>query len=292
MGGPAGAMDMGPPPPPRFEPQYDPALYQHQYPPSMIRQPSGLALGNRDGDYSVQAREKQLHGISARERGGEMFAAFLEADERSRQLAAAAAAQRRQEYSNWPAASSQASNGTAPAVGTVPDNWFDVFSGPPASNGEPPTKTWSKLDNIDSELIRILSASSSTTSLIAQVAGGGTEATGSRAQNGDAKRCKCADSSAAVQKDRQVQEVTIETEKDADGEDDVEIISDGGLQAAVSAQISKNRKGGQAHGKGSKSHEAKEVRDRATRAKRSRRKRATGEGRRGERERESFEDSS
>ncbi len=258
MGGPAGPMDMGPPPTPRFEPQYDPALYQHQYPPNMIHQASGSgsALGSRDGDNGVQSRDGQPQGITPRERGGEIFAAFLEADERSRQMAAAAAAQRQQEQLNRSAASSQMANGTAQSVhhvnantvaGTTTDNWFDLFSGPPVSTSkgsETPNKSnipWSEVEDIGADIARILAAKSSITPLTVQVAGAGTGAAGA----GTSERGKSTDSEEVeVVMHRRVQVVTDEAEKDAEGEDDVDV-GDGGLHAdtaKISIKSSKDRK--------------------------------------------------
>jgi hypothetical protein len=251
MGGPAGPMDI-----PRFEPQYDPALYQHQYPPSMIRQVSGSALGSRDGDNGVQSKDGQPQGITSRERGGEMFAAFLEADERSRQMAAAAAvAQRQQEQLNWSVASSQMSKGAdrsvhhvnANTVGTTTDNWFDLFSGPALSTSkcsEPPNKSnipWSEVEDIGADIARILAVKSSA-ALTVQVAGAGTGAAGAGAE----KRGKSTDSEEVeVVMHRRVQVVADEAEKDAEGEDDVDVVGDGGLQvdtANSSIKSSKDRK--------------------------------------------------
>ncbi|KAF9523151.1 hypothetical protein CPB83DRAFT_61773 [Crepidotus variabilis] len=143
---------------PRFEPQYDPALYQQQYPP--IRQ-----TGPNVSDSRTSTERDGQH--QQRERGGgEMFAAFLEADEKSRQMAAAAAAvvaaaeavasnhQRAsgpQEGLDWPSATGGSPNGPSHQPPVNPPgasggaasgtgSWFDLFANaaPDMPNHPPP----------------------------------------------------------------------------------------------------------------------------------------------------------
>jgi len=184
LGGPGGPMNMGPPPgpipplPPRFEPQYDPALYQHQYPHGIIRQASAPGQGSRnDGGNVSEHRDGQPLNGSQRERGGgEMFAAFLEADERSRQMAAAAAAAQRQHQDqlNWPTSTSSPNTPSTPPTihpnqpgtsGNAPPNsgnWFDIFGAGSAPNPAPEgtNMPWSRINNvnINDDIVRILSS--------------------------------------------------------------------------------------------------------------------------------------
>jgi len=237
IGGP-GAMNMGPPAPPiasappRFEPQYDPALYQHQYPPSMIRQTPVPALGNRDG--GSQPRDSQPQSATQRERsGGENFAAFLEADERSRQMAA----QRQQEQLNWP--TSTQGNATTPAdqasnangnqpgtAGAATDSWFDLFSA--ASTTSAGAKmTWPRvpqLEGIGAEIAQILVSNAEDSTAPRSASAEGSDSTPVKKdedaeQTGDDPPKDVKGTRAG--KERRMQDNPDEAEKDAEGDDDV-----------------------------------------------------------------------
>ena len=265
LGGPGGPMNMGPPPgpipplPPRFEPQYDPALYQHQYPPNIIRQPPVPGPGNRnDGGNVSEHREGQPLNGSQRERGGgEMFAAFLEADERSRQMAAAAAAaaaqRQHQDQLNWPSSTPSPSTPTTPPTiqpnqpgassnaTTAPpntENWFDIFSGGsgPAPNPAPaegPQIAWPRItnvENINAHIARILNDPAAPPSpqrpggsvvTPPDAAGSGNIAMGSgTAGNGDSVNTKAESAVAPVAQSREEAADETEAEKDAEGEDE------------------------------------------------------------------------
>lgn len=230
-------MNMGPPAPhissapPRFEPQYDPALYQHQYPPSMIRQTSVPVLGNRDG--GSQPRDSQPQSATQRERGGgEIFAAFLEADERSRQMAA----QRQQEQLNWPASTqgnattpvdhSSNSNENQPGTtATATDSWFDLFSAASATSAGA-KMTWPRvpqLENIPTEIAQILVSNAEDSTAPRSASAEGSESTpvnkdGNAEQTNDDLRKDVKVTQA--EKERRMQDDPDEAEKDAEGEDD------------------------------------------------------------------------
>ena len=258
LGGPGGPMSMGPPPgpipplPPRFEPQYDPALYQHQYPPNMIRQASVPGAGNRNdpGNPSEHREGQPLNGSHRERGGGEMFAAFLEADERSRQMAAAAAQRQHQDQLNWPSTTPSPSTPSAPstvhpnqsgatssAPGTPanPAHWFDMFAAGSGPTPNPPSTegnnvTWSAITD---DLARILNAASdpapppqqpevSTTASAGEPVAG-TSRPGMRNSDvdvGDSAIGVKAETAAAPTRQEAADEA--EAEKDAEGEDDVD----------------------------------------------------------------------
>lgn len=240
LGGPGGPMNMGPPPgpipplPPRFEPQYDPALYP-QYPPNIIRQTPVPGSGNRNdgGNVSEHREGQQLNGSQRERGGGEMFAAFLEADERSRQMAAD---RQHQDQLNWPSSTPSPSTPSAastvqpeaggnPPTASTTDNWFDMFAGGTASatNPAPEEATsvpWPRMGsfaNIGADLVRILNVntkgnppppggSAITSPPTSSDRPGGSGTTG----NGDSAKPKV---------ESQVVE-EAEAEKDAEGEDE------------------------------------------------------------------------
>lgn len=256
--GPGGPMNMGPPgsippPPPRFEPQYDPALYQHQYPSNMIRQTSVPGSGNRnDGGNVSEHREDQALNGGQRERGGgEMFAAFLEADERSRQMAAAAAQRQHQDQLNWPSSNLSPStpsapsnqpgaSGNAPGAPTNTGNWFDLFgSGHPTTNPAPGGGTSVPWPNITADLVRILDANTSKDNTSQQPEGSVPPAAcdhppGSTSKSNDGDSAKTTvENVARPAQSRQEAADEAEAEKDAEGEDE-DVDSGGGDKKAVS----------------------------------------------------------
>ena len=254
-------MNMGPPPgpipplPPRFEPQYDPALYQHQYPPNMIRQASVPVAGNRNdpgnpsGNQSEHREGQPLNGSQRERGGGEMFAAFLEADERSRQMAAAAAQRQHQDQLNWPSSTSSPSTPSAPsavhsnqpgAASNAPGapanatHWFDMFAAPgsgPTPNPAPAEGNNVSWSSITDDLARILNASSnpvpppqqpegSTTASAGEPVAGTSGPIRSDINVGDSSIGVKTETTAAPSRQEATDEA--EAEKDAEGEDDVD----------------------------------------------------------------------
>ena len=154
---PSGAFDG----PPRYghhahEPQYDPALYQQQQPP--LRQAGEFVpVRGSQTDREQRLREALLQDERERERGrggdserrgGDMFAAFLEADEQSRQMAAAQRQLSSAQQSvvggsglDWPSAPARTGSGSGDSSSArglldVPNpnptpstsSWFDMFT--------------------------------------------------------------------------------------------------------------------------------------------------------------------
>jgi len=249
LGGP-GPMNMGPPPgpipplPPRFEPQYDPALYQHQYPSSIIRQTSVPGqVGRNDGGNISEHREGQPNGSQRERGGGEMFAAFLEADERSRQMAAAAQRQH-QEQLSWPTSTSSPStsstpptiqnqpgtSGNAPAAPPNSGNWFDIFgSGPPPNPAPEETNMqWSRINNVDNisaDIARILNTDTARPSggtVVSSSPPAGDHLDGGtigNPSNGDSANTKTETAPPVAQNNEEAAD-EAEAEKDAEGEDE------------------------------------------------------------------------